>query len=125
MIMMYFDDVRIVVVDDVVDIVEVLVMILVFVGYEVWIVLSGEVVLEFVEEFQLLCVLMDINMLGFGGYEFCQCLWECYGDDFVLIVVIGVGYVDDCVGVSFVCFDYYLCKLVDIKLLMQLFLFVY
>lgn len=120
----FMDEVCVVVVDDVVDMVDIFVVFLEFDGYLVWMVSNGMQVLEVIEDYWFYCVLLDIDMLGMGGCELFDCLCELYGDEVVLIVVIGWGDFGDWVFDIFLCFDYYICKFFDFGLLCKVLLFV-
>ena len=105
------------VVDDVADSADVLALVLEMDGYTVKAVNSAESALESVEEFEPLCVLLDINMPGIGGHGLAQQLRSLYGGGIVLIAVTGEGRLDDRISESFARFDHYLRKPVDLALL--------
>ncbi|MDN3921093.1 response regulator [Roseateles violae] len=114
------EEVRVVVVDDVPDSAETLAMVLEMDGYTVRTASSGVQALSLIEEFQPLCVLMDIHMPGVSGHELSQRLRQRYGDDIVLIAVTGWGGAEERVSESFARFDHYLRKPVDRELLRKL-----
>ena len=111
------DEVRVMVVDDVADSAEVLALVLQMDGYTVRAANSAEAALEIVNEFEPLCVLLDINMPGMGGHGLARQLRSLYGGGIVLIAVTGEGRLDDRISDSFAQFDHYLRKPVDLALL--------
>jgi CheY-like chemotaxis protein len=114
------EEVRVVVVDDVPDSAETLAMVLEMDGYTVRTASGGAQALDIIEQFEPLCVLLDINMPGLGGHELSQRLRQRYGEDIVLIAVTGWGGAEDRVSESFARFDHYLRKPVDRALLRKL-----
>ena len=105
------------VVDDVADSADVLALVLEMDGYTVRAVNSAESALAIVEEFEPLCVLLDINMPGIGGHGLARQLRALYGGAIVLIAVTGEGRVDDRISDTFAQFDHSLRKPVDLALL--------
>ena len=114
------DDVRVLVVDDVVDAAEVLAETLALSGYKVWIATDGAAALALVEAHQPHCVLLDIGMPGMDGNELTRTLRTRYGDDIVLIAVTGREHDDARVVDTFARVDHYLQKPVDPNLLRKL-----
>jgi CheY-like chemotaxis protein len=114
------DDVRVVVVDDVVDAAEVLAETLRISGYKVWIATDGEAALALVETQKPHCVLLDIGMPGMDGNELTRTLRTRYGDDIVLIAVTGREHDDERVSDTFARVDHYLQKPVDPDVLRKL-----
>jgi CheY-like chemotaxis protein len=107
------DDVRVLVVDDVVDAAEALAETLALGGYKVWIATDGATALALVEEHKPHCVLLDIGMPGMDGNELTRTLRTRYGDDIVLIAVTGREHDDERVSDTFARVDHYLQKPVD------------
>ena len=114
------DDVRVVVVDDVVDAAEALAATLELSGYKVWIATDGTAALALVEEHHPHCVLLDIGMPGMDGNELTRTLRTRYGDDIVLIAVTGREHDDERVSDTFARVDHYLQKPVDPDVLRKL-----
>ena len=114
------DDVRVLVVDDVVDAAEALAETLALSGYKVWIATDGAVALALVEEHKPHCVLLDIGMPGMDGNELTRTLRTRYGDDIVLIAVTGREHDDERVSDTFARVDHYLQKPVDPDVLRKL-----
>jgi DNA-binding response OmpR family regulator len=114
---MEHDEVRVVVVDEMPDLVETLALALEMDGYIVRTASSGGEALEIIEEFTPLCVLLDIHMPGLGGHELSDRLRKQHGDDIVLIAVTGTGQVEDRVSATYARFDHCLRKPVDLRLL--------
>ena len=114
------DDVRVVVVDDVVDAAEALAAALEISGYKVWIATGGSQALELVERHRPHCVLLDVGMPEMDGFELTRQLRERYGDDIVLIAVTGREKDDERVSGTFARVDHYLQKPVDPDVLKKL-----
>jgi CheY-like chemotaxis protein len=114
------DDVRVLVVDDVVDAAEALAETLALSGYRVWIATDGAAALALVEEHKPHCVLLDIGMPGMDGNELTRTLRTRYGDDIVLIAVTGREHDDERVSDTFERVDHYLQKPVDPDVLRKL-----
>jgi CheY-like chemotaxis protein len=114
------DDVRVLVVDDVVDAAEALAETLALSGYKVWIATDGAAALALVEEHKPHCVLLDIGMPGMDGNELTRTLRTRYGDDIVLIAVTGREHDDERVSDTFERVDHYLQKPVDPDVLRKL-----
>ncbi len=114
------DDVRVVVVDDVVDAAEALAAALEISGYKVWIATGGSQALELVERHRPHCVLLDVGMPEMDGFELTRQLRDRYGDDIVLIAVTGREKDDERVSGTFARVDHYLQKPVDPDVLKKL-----
>jgi CheY-like chemotaxis protein len=114
------DDVRVVVVDDVVDAAEALAAALEISGYKVWIATGGSQALELVERHRPHCVLLDVGMPEMDGFELTRQLRDRYGDDIVLIAVTGREKDDERVSGTFARVDHYLRKPVDPDVLKKL-----
>ena len=114
------DDVRVLVVDDVVDAAEALAATLALSGYKVWTATDGATALALVEEHKPHCVLLDIGMPGMDGNELTRTLRTRYGDDIVLIAVTGREHDDERVSDTFERVDHYLKKPVDPDVLRKL-----
>lgn len=114
------DDVRVVVVDDVIDAAEALAETLALNGYKVWIATDGSAALALVETHRPHCVLLDIGMPGMDGNELTRTLRSRYGDDIVLIAVTGREHDDERVSDTFARVDHYLQKPVDPDVLRKL-----
>ncbi len=119
--MQYPDEVRVLVVDDMPDSADMLALVLEMDGYKVRAAHSGEEALQIVEEFDPLCVLIDIHMPGIGGHELTRRLRARYGQDIILVAVTGTGVANDRISSGFAQFDHYLRKPVDLSLLKKLF----
>jgi CheY-like chemotaxis protein len=114
------DEVRVVVVDDVVDAAETLACVLELDGYKVRTAHDGYRALAVIEEHKPHCVLLDIDMPGIDGSELAQRLRDRYGEDMVLIAVTGWGDEDLRISEAFARIDHYLRKPVDPVLLRRL-----
>jgi CheY-like chemotaxis protein len=114
------DDVKVVVVDDVVDAAEALAAVLELSGYKVWTATSGSQALTLIDEHRPHCVLLDVGMPGMDGCELAQQLRDSYGDDIVLIAVTGREKDDERVSGAFARVDHYLRKPVDPDVLKKL-----
>jgi CheY-like chemotaxis protein len=107
------DEVRVVVVDDVVDAAEAIAATLELSGYKVWVATSGSEALALVDEHRPHCVLLDVGMPGMDGCELAQQLRDRYQDDVVLIAVTGREEDDERVSGAFARVDHYLQKPID------------
>lgn len=83
------DDVRIVVVDDDVDVADALAMQLVLDGYTVATAFTAQQAVLCIENLNPHCVLLDIAMPGIDGYELASMLRHRFKDDIILIAVTG------------------------------------
>jgi len=117
---MVTEDVRVLVVDDNRDTVEALALLLEMDGYAVKTAEGGAQALDVIEEFDPICVLMDINMPDLDGHELSSRLRERYGRDITLIAVTGWGHADERIAPGFATFDHYLRKPVDVNQLKKL-----
>jgi CheY-like chemotaxis protein len=107
------EEVRVVVVDDVVDAAETLAAMLELDGYAVAIAHDGVQALTVIETHRPHCVLLDINMPGSDGCDLSRKLRDRYGDDMVLVAVTGYDEQNGRVAETFVTVDHYLRKPVD------------
>jgi DNA-binding response OmpR family regulator len=114
------DEVRVVVVDDMLDIADTLAELLEMDGYKV--VTAGDAAhaLEAIERHRPHCVLLDIHMPGGDGCDLSRKLRELYRDDIVLIAVTGYDERSDRVAETFSRVDHYLRKPVDLAELRKL-----
>ena len=111
------DAVRVVVVDDVVDVADTLAMQLTLDGYTVHTAYSAaEAILE-IEEHHPHCVLLDIDMPDIDGYEFVTLLRHRFKDDVVLIAVSGSDEAQARVSETFSMVDHYFRKPIDTRAL--------
>lgn len=111
------DAVRVLVVDDEVDVAEVLAAILRTNGYQVRVAHDGLVAWNQVADWLPHCVVLDVNLPGMDGGELSRRLRERYGDDLVLVAVTGWGETDERVSDAFGRVDHYLQKPVDFQML--------
>jgi CheY-like chemotaxis protein len=114
------EEVRVVVVDDHRDTVEALVLLLELDGYTVSTASGVPDAISVIEDFDAICVLMDINMPDVNGHELSARLRARYGNDITLVAVTGWGHANDCLEKNFARFDHCLRKPVDIELLQKL-----
>jgi len=114
------EEVRVVVVDDCSDALQAMAHLLEAHGYAVRTASDGNEALSVVEDFEPLCVLMDIRMPGLNGHELASKLRSRHGRDIILIAVTGAGNFEDRVSPSFAQFDHYLRKPVDVDVLRKL-----
>ncbi|HEY4080203.1 MAG TPA: response regulator [Burkholderiaceae bacterium] len=114
------DEVRVVVVDDVSDVAEMLACTLEFDGYSVKTAADGAQALAVIEAYRPHCVLLDIDMPGMNGCELSDRLRQRYGDDLVLIAITGWGDPGDRVSDTFSRFDHYIRKPFDPALLRKI-----
>ena len=105
--------VRVVVGDDVVDVVETLAAMLELDGYAVAIAHDGVQALTVIETHRPHCVLLDISMSGSDGCDLSRKRRDQYGDDIVLVAVTGHDEQNERVAETFVRVDHYLRKPVD------------
>jgi DNA-binding response OmpR family regulator len=109
------DEVRVVVVDDALDMAEALAAVLELDGYSVVTAGDARNALIAVERHRPHCVLFDINMPGTGGCELSRQFRERYGDDIILIAVTRGRAQNKRVAETFARVDHYLMKPVDPK----------
>jgi DNA-binding response OmpR family regulator len=107
------DEVRVVVVDDLVDAAESLAALLALDGYSVRTAHDGAQAWALIEQYQPVCVLFDIKMPGIDGAELSKRLRAKYGDEMVLIAITGAPEEDRQVEETFARVDYYLHKPID------------
>lgn len=88
---MSVEEVRVVVVDDHRDTVEALALLLEMDGYAVRTASGVSDAISVIEEFDPICVLMDINMPDVAGHELSARLRARYGNDITLVAVTGWG----------------------------------
>lgn len=103
-------EVRVLVVDDVLDAAEALAATLQADGYKVQTAHDGASALSITESFLPHCVLLDIDMPAMDGQELASRLRLRFGDAVVLIAVTGWGRADDRFSKAFELFDHYLRK---------------
>ena len=108
------DEVRVVVVDDVLDTVDMLAMMLEIDGYRVMTAGDAFHALQAVERHRPHCVLLDVHMPGTDGCDLSRELRDRYGDDILLIAVTGFDERDSRVAETFRRVDHWLAKPVDI-----------
>jgi CheY-like chemotaxis protein len=111
------DDVRVVVVDDVVDVADTLAMQLKLDGYIVYTAYSAAEAIRHIEQHHPHCVLLDIDMPGIDGYELVTLLRNRFKDDLVLIAVSGSDDKRARVTKTFSMVDHYFRKPVDARVL--------
>lgn len=114
------DEVRVFVVDDVLDEAEALAARLELTGYKVRVFTDSQKALAEVEAFKPHCVLLDIEMPGIDGIELSKRLRERSDGELVLIAVSGWGNEDVRFSKAMDSMDYYLRKPIDSELLRQL-----
>lgn len=110
-------EVRVMVVDDVVDAAESLTCVLQADGYTVKMAHDGAGALALIDGFQPHCVLLDIDMPTMDGHELASRLRLRFGDAVVLIAVTGWGRADDRFTKVFELFDHYLRKPFELAVL--------
>ena len=111
------DDVRVVVVDDVVDVADTLAMQLKLDGYSVFTAYSAAEAILGIEQHHPHCVLLDIDMPGIDGYELVTLLRHRFKNDLVLIAVSGADDEKARVTEAFSMVDHYFRKPVDTRAL--------
>jgi DNA-binding response OmpR family regulator len=107
------DEVRVVVVDDVRDVADMLAVALRMDGYSVTVAYNAVQALAAIEDQRPHCVLLDINMPGVDGCELSKRVREKHGDDIVLVAITGSDSQDQRVADTFARVDHYLRKPVD------------
>lgn len=103
-------EVRVLVVDDVLDAAEALTCALQADGYTVQTAHDGATALRLIDTFLPHCVLLDIDMPAMDGHQLASRLRLRFGDAVVLIAVTGWGRADDRFSKAFELFDHYLRK---------------
>ena len=103
-------EVRVLVVDDVLDAAQALAATLQADGYKVQTAHDGASALSITKSFLPHCVLLDIDMPAMDGQELASRLRLRFGDAVVLIAVTGWGRADDRFSKAFELFDHYLRK---------------
>lgn len=104
------DDVRVLVVDDLVDAANTLAWALQASGYQVQTAHDGRQALQSIQACAPHCVILDIDMPDIDGCELSRELRRMYGDDLVLIAMTGREENDLRVAETFVRVDHYLKK---------------
>jgi DNA-binding response OmpR family regulator len=114
------DEVRVVVVDDLVDAASALEMALQIDGYAVRTAHDGREALEVIEQHRPHCVMLDVDMPIVDGCELSRKLRELYGSDIVLIAMSGRDETDQRVADTFDRVDHYFRKPFSLSLLRQI-----
>ena len=117
---MEVDEVRVVVVDDLVDAAATLAYALERDGYAVRVAHDGVQALALIDDFKPHCVLFDIDMPRLDGFELAKQLRARYADDIVLIAVTAAVIDDTRVIGTFNVADHYLRKPVGPQTLRKL-----
>ena len=104
------EEVRVLVVDDVVDVAHALANLLALDGYATQVAHDAESALRLCEAQLPHCVLLDIGMPGVDGLELARRLRTRFGNELVLIAVTGAGAPEERVSERFACLDHYLRK---------------
>ena len=103
-------EVRVLVVDDVVDVAQGLANLLALDGYATQVAHDAVSAMRLCETEVPHCVLLDIGLPGVDGLELAQRLRTRFGSGLVLIAVTGKGDPDERVSEKFACLDHYLRK---------------
>ena len=111
------DEVRVVVVDDVIDVADTLAMQLKLDGYSVYTAYSAAEAILGIEQTRPHCVLLDIDMPGIGGYELVTMLRHRFKYDLVLVAVSGSDDEKARVSETFSMVDHYFRKPIDTRAL--------
>lgn len=114
------DNIKVVVVDDVVDVADTLAMQLKLDGYSVYTAYSVEAAILEIEQHHPHCVLLDIGMPGMDGYQLATMLRHRYKHEITLIAVTGSDETQARVLDTFSVVDHYLRKPVDARTLGRL-----
>ena len=104
------NEVRVLVVDDVPDVADVISSLLKLDGHSVQTAYSGADAFGLVEQFHPHCIILDVAMPGMDGLQLSHMMRERYGDDVVLIAMTGSSQDDPRVSDTFACVDHYLRK---------------
>jgi CheY-like chemotaxis protein len=107
------DEVRVVVVDDVIDVADSVAALLELDGYNVVTANDGIQALSVIESHRPQCVLLDIKMPRADGGELSRRLRELYRDDVILIAFTGQDETNPVVADTFARVDHYLRKPVE------------
>ncbi len=110
-------EVRVVVVDDAVDVADTLAMQLQLDGYTVYTAYGAEQAVLAIEQHHPHCVLLDIHMPGIDGFELASLLRHRYKDDLVLIAVTGSDESEARVADTYAVVDHYFRKPVNTQAL--------
>lgn len=113
------EEVRVVVVDDLVDAASTLAMSLRLDGYQVMVAYDGGQALVLIDQHHPHCVILDVDMPGIDGNELSRRLRERYADDIVLIAMSGRDEGDQRVSETFERVDHYLRKPINLALLQK------
>jgi PAS domain S-box-containing protein len=111
---------RILVVDDNRDMVDILELLLARSGYAVRIASEGRTALDIAREFQPQVVLLDIGLPGMDGYEVARRLRSLLPNETLLIAITGYGTASDRHLAEEAGFDQHLMKPVSFEQIMQL-----
>ncbi len=104
------DAVRVLVVEDSIDLADALAIELTGNGYSVRTARDGEAAMALIAEARPHCVILDVLMPGMGGHELAAHLREVFGDDIVLIAISGHAQTAVEVKQAFAIVDHYLQK---------------
>ena len=108
------DNIRVLVVDDSPDGAQSLAALMTANGYEARACTDATQALALIEEFEPLCILLDVRMPRVSGLELARQIRTRHGDGIVLIAVTGGSPTDADVAGTFELVDHYLTKPVDI-----------
>ena len=111
---------RIVVVDDMPDIVETISLWLAMDGYEVHGTTTATEALDLVARQQPFCVLLDLDMPGMDGATLAAELRRCHGTSLVLIAITSQFGADTALSPRFAALDHCLGKPLDLSVLRRL-----
>jgi len=114
------DEVRVVVVDDLVDAANALALILQIDGYAVRTANDGREALSVIAEHRPHCVMLDVDMPVIDGCELSLRLRERYGSDIVLIAMSGRDETDQRVAATFDRVDHYFRKPFNLAMLRKI-----
>ena len=114
------DEVRVLVVDDEVDLAEAIAASLAADGYSVSVASDGREALAQVRAAQPHCVILDVRMPHVDGLDFARQLRHIYADDVVLIAMSGYPAESPEVAGTFEIVDHYLAKPIDFDALARI-----